>query len=845
MARLDLLLELVQQQRSLLVLDNLETVLESGTHEGCYRAGYDGYGEILRRLGETVHQSCVLVTAREPPLELSQLARDRGPARILRLGGLGQEAARALLQDRALEGDDPAWERLIAHYRGNPLALNIAGETIVTLFGGRIAGFVEQGAPVFGGIRQLLDEQVNRLSPLERTIANWLAVEREPVKLVDLADDLGSGIARGDVLEAVAALHRRSLLEQGEPGSFTLQPVVLEYVTGHLVDAVSQEILTGEPSRLVRYALVKAQAPDFVRRSQERMIALPVLDRLRTSADGRSSAERQLLGLLELWRARSRDGDGYGPGNVVNLLRLLRNDVRGLDFSGLNIRQAYLQGVEAQDVSLAGAHLAETVLGDSFSYPTALALSSDGAYLAAGTPAGELRLWRAADRTPVLSVQAHTSAVWAVAVSSEARLVASGSADGSVRLWDLDSERPVATLHAHGGAVWGVAISGDGRLLSSGGDDGTVRLWELGERRVVATFRGHIGAVWDVAIARDGHLLASCGVDGTTRLWALESEQPIATMTGHTGGVCGVALSGDGHTLASGGVDGAVRVWTVGSELPIATLKGHSGLVWRVALSGDGRHLVSGGADGTVRLWEATRGSGPWPRWKPILARAGVSSLSEDGRQFASGGVDGTVRLWQAQGRTAPGDLPGPHRCGLQRGAFRGSPSRCQWRRGRNGAVVGGGDWAAVSPAMREGAGVVYGVALSGDGHLVASGGGDGALRLWETATGQAVGHSPGPRGSIYGVALSEDGRLAASGGEDGNRSSLGGGQRPIASCVCRDTPAWYGASHSRVTVGSWPAVAAMGRFACGMRGAGIHTRPFMDIPAPFGAWRFRATGAW
>ena len=135
-------------------------------------------------------------------------------------------------------------------------------------------------------------------------------------------------------------------------------------------------------------------------------------DRLRTSADGISSAERQLLGLLELWRARSRDGDGYGPGNVVNLLRLLRNDVRGLDFSGLKIRQAYLQGVEAQDVSLAGAHLAEIVLGDSFSYPTALALSSDGAYLAAvSLPLGNCacggrltaRLCCQSRRTPVRS----------------------------------------------------------------------------------------------------------------------------------------------------------------------------------------------------------------------------------------------------------------------------------------------------------------------------------------------------------------------------------------------------------------------------------------------------------
>ena len=692
-ARLDLLVELVQRQRGLLVLDNLETVLESGTHEGRYRDGYDGYGEILRRLGETVHQSCLLVTAREPPLGLSQLARERGPVRILRLGGLGQEAARALLQDSALVGDEADWERLIAHYRGNPLALSIAGETIGTLFDGKIAGFLEQGAPVFGGIRQLLDEQVDRLSPLERTIANWLALAREPVGLVDLAADLGPGMGRGQVLEAVAALQRRSLLEQADRGTFTLQPVVLEYVTGRLVEVLSQEILAEEPSRLANYALVKARAPDFVRRSQERMIALPVLDRLRTSVDGRSSAERHLLGLLDLWRARSRDADGYGPGNVVNLLRLLRRDVRGLDFSGLTIRQAYLQEVEVQDASLAGAHLAETVLGDSFAYPTAVALSSDGAYLAAGTPAGELRLWRTADRTALLAVQAHTSAVWGVAVSSEARLVASGSADGTVRLWDLTGEQPVATLQAHSGAVWGVAISSDGSLLASGGDDGTVRLWELSEGRPVATFRGHTGAVWGVAIAQHGRLVASCGVDGTIRVWARDTEQPIATMNGHAGAVCGVALSGDGRTLASGGVDGTVRVWTLGNEHPFATLTGHSGLVWRVAISGGGRHLVSGGADGTVRLWEATSGQS-------------LATLAA-------------------------------HTSGLGCLAFRGWSPVCQCRCRWDGALVADQRrTAAGNPSGPHRRG--YSVALSGDRPFAAGGGADGTVRLWEADTGRS-----------------------------------------------------------------------------------------------------------
>jgi transcriptional regulator with XRE-family HTH domain len=260
------------------------------------------------------------------------------------------------------------------------VALNIMGETVGTLFGGQIASFPGTGGAGLRGIRQLLAEQVERLSPVERTVATCLTVEREPVGLMDLAVALEPATARGEVLEAVAALQRRSLLEQGEQGSFTLQPVVLEYVTGRLVEAVSHEILTGETGQhLVSHVLVKAGAPDFVRRSQERMIAGPVLDRLRGSVDGSAGAERQLFGLLDSWRARSRDGHGYGPGNVVNLLRLLRHDLRGLDLSGLTIRQAYLQEVEAQDASLAGAHFSGTVLGDSFAYSSAVALSRDGA----------------------------------------------------------------------------------------------------------------------------------------------------------------------------------------------------------------------------------------------------------------------------------------------------------------------------------------------------------------------------------------------------------------------------------------------------------------------------------
>jgi len=459
-ARLDLLLQLLQAQRGLLVLDNMETILEPGAPEPRYRDGYVGYGEVLRHVAESVHQSCLLLTGRETPPELVPLARERGPVRTLRLGGLGREAARALLRDRGLVGDAATWEALIAHYRGNPLALNVVGETINAVFAGEIAAFLAQEAAVFGGIRQLLDEQVVRLSALEQAILTWLAVEREPVGFATLVTDLGPGVARGEAVEAVEALLRRSLLEWGAGGTFTLQPVVLEYATARLVAAVAQEIVAGEPALLIGRALLKATAKEYVRRSQERLIVEPLLEHLRAHLRGGEGVEARLLALLGSWRGKSAAEQGYGPGNVVNLLRLLRGDLRGLDLSRLAIWHAYLQGVDAQDASLAGAQLAQAVLAQAFAYPTAVALSADGAFVAAGTPTGEVRLWRVADRTLLLTVQGHTGAVYGVALSGDGRLLASGSFDGTVRLWETGSGRLLATLQGHSGAVYGVAFSG-------------------------------------------------------------------------------------------------------------------------------------------------------------------------------------------------------------------------------------------------------------------------------------------------------------------------------------------------------------------------------------------------
>jgi transcriptional regulator with XRE-family HTH domain len=285
-ARLELLLELLRERRCLLVLDHLETVLEPAVPGVRYRVGYEGYGEILRRLGESAHQGCLVVISREQPLREDQTA-----VCALRLYGLGVDEGRALLEHRDLAGDDAAWEALVTRYSGNPRALQVVGKTAATVFGGDIAAFLAQDVAVFGDIRQLLDEQVARLSAQEHVVLCWLAEEREPVAFARLMSDHGPAVGRAAVMEAVEALARRSLLEPRGHGTFSLEAVVLEYATTCLV----------EPAGALGHGGVAESL------GQGRGVVPP-------GASDRAAASGA-------WRARVRAQQGYGSSGVGTVLR--------------------------------------------------------------------------------------------------------------------------------------------------------------------------------------------------------------------------------------------------------------------------------------------------------------------------------------------------------------------------------------------------------------------------------------------------------------------------------------------------------------------------------------------
>src|SRR5579884_1200810 len=188
--QISLLLHYLREHRCLLILDNFESVLQESNRVGVYREGYQGFGQLLQRLGTAEHQSCLLLTSREKPGELLPLEGRNAPVRSMHLGGMDVIDGQQILKDEDLYGSDEAWSSLVYLYGGNPLALKLIAAPIRELFGGDIVRFLHEGAPVFGDIYELIRQQFSRLSTSERSIMYWLAIEQDPVLVTDLRENI-------------------------------------------------------------------------------------------------------------------------------------------------------------------------------------------------------------------------------------------------------------------------------------------------------------------------------------------------------------------------------------------------------------------------------------------------------------------------------------------------------------------------------------------------------------------------------------------------------------------------------------------------------------------------------
>jgi eukaryotic-like serine/threonine-protein kinase len=415
-----------------------------------------------------------------------------------------------------------------------------------------------------------------------------------------------------------------------------------------------------------------------------------------------------------------------------------------------------------------------------------------------------------------LTLAGHTDAITAVVFSGDRRHLATGSRDGTAKVWELATGRQVRGFAGHSGGVAGLALAPDGRRLATVARDGTVRVLETatgkelfslakrtagrgsvafspdGRRLVVAgdpkatiydetgkeirSFEGHSKRVTAVAFSPDGQRVASAGDDGPLWIWEAASGKRLESYPHTSGSIASIvfkesgqelilttgdggllkttaqgrrveplkpydtggeirALSRDGKLLAQANPADMVRVVEPGSSRELFSLRGHTGPVTCLAFSRDGERIATGSEDRTAKVWSAALHLGT-EEYKGHAGEVFAVAYSPDGKHLASAGADGSLRVREASSGQEVLVVR------AHQPIFRGAVSPDKAGHTLQGATT---------------------LAYSRDGARLASGGSDGAIRVWDAGTGKLLRQVRAHAKAVTGVAFSPDGLLLAS----------------------------------------------------------------------------------
>jgi WD40 repeat protein/DNA-binding SARP family transcriptional activator len=416
--------------------------------------------------------------------------------------------------------------------------------------------------------------------------------------------------------------------------------------------------------------------------------------------------------------------------------------------------------------------------------------SPDGRWIATGDVDSSVRVWNAATGALEERLLGHTGIVISVDWSPDSRRIVSGGTDGTARVWELELHPTDQTVEVVGrqvhllaaqGTQSGVyaAFSPDARWVITG-DVGiaAVKIWDLsgqGDAEVVNIRTDP--ALVDAAYLPDGRIVASYD-RGSVGIWNedRDAEEPVAIL-GPAGGsdrpVFQAAPSPNGELVAMvRDLSPVVSVWNVETGTLAFDYDARDDGITAVDWSPDGRYLAVSEFAGRLLMLDAEDGGRPTvvgSEPEPHQIRA--LTFSPDGRTIATASFNQEipdthhVSIWDWKA----GEVVRTLDVSASSLTYDGSGDRLAIGSYDGAVQIRNASTGEVERSFRAGSVTVMNVVFSPDGELLATGGEDATIRVFDLRA------DPGPRllalrghaSVVSGLDFSPEGKELASASPD------------------------------------------------------------------------------
>ena len=200
--------------------------------------------------------------------------------------------------------------------------------------------------------------------------------------------------------------------------------------------------------------------------------------------------------------------------------------------------------------------------------------------------------------------------------SPDGAVLLTGGDFQNVHAWDGETGTPITVYAGHTAGLSGVAVIDEDRFVSVSGDR-TLKIWQRNppwrlERTIGAIDRPDVIShrLLSLDFSPDSaQLLVAGGVpsrDGELQIFSVADGQLVKRFEdAHDDVIHAARFSPDGKRIATASADKYVRTFDAASGQLLRRFEGHTNYVLGVAWKGDSQTLVSCGADNAIKVWEA------------------------------------------------------------------------------------------------------------------------------------------------------------------------------------------------------------------------------------------------